>query len=77
LKKFSRALIRTTLDWFDDYAATSPFFNSASTSQRRSMAESDYLLRIDRRNNFLLSVVATAADVHEKHCEKITLDLFV
>jgi hypothetical protein len=57
--------------------ATSPFLIRLPLNQFRSMARSNYLLRIDRRNNFFLSVVATAAEyVHEKHCEKEQLWIY-
>jgi hypothetical protein len=46
--------------------------------QRRSMARSDYLLRIDRRNNFFIGSCYSCRRTSMKSIVKeITLDLFV
>jgi hypothetical protein len=65
LEKFSRALIETTntLNWFDDYAGNISFFNSASTRSTCSMAKVTICCALIGATIFLLSVVATAADV--------------
>jgi hypothetical protein len=56
---------------FNNYTGNISFINSASTkSFLVQWQERNYLLRINRRYNLLLSVVATAAKYdHEKHYE--------
>jgi hypothetical protein len=65
LEKISRALIETTntLNWFDDYRQHLLSLIRLPLGQRRSMARVTICCALIGATIFLLSVVATAADV--------------
>jgi hypothetical protein len=73
-KKFSSSLETTNhhlvlVQWL---RRTSPFLIRLPLINFVQWQERNYLLRINRRNNFFLSVVATAAEYdHEKHWKEI------